>query len=307
MLWHPDGHLPLRKKGHGRSIMVSDIISELEGPLKGVDDNGKEIWAREIIFPGKNHDGYWTAEDMAAQFRKAIAIHKRNHPNRIGLWAFDNSSNHNCVAKDALVVSRMNLSPGGKQAVMRDTTVNGIHYTMVFPDDYEDESLRGKPKGMKQVLTDRGLWRNGLQKTCAMCRNDDIDPARVDCCAERILELQPDFAAQGSMLEEIAKEEGQFIIFYPKFHCEFNFIEMYWGASKRYTRQHCDYSFQGLQKLIPEALDSVPIETIRKYAWMAFRYMDAYRMGLTMEAAQRAVKQYKSHRRISENQMLEGL
>ena len=180
MLWHPDGHLPLRKKGHGRSIMVSDIISELEGPLKGVDDNGKEIWAREIIFPGKNHDGYWTAEDMAAQFRKAIAIHKRNHPNRIGLWAFDNSSNHNCVAKDALVVSRMNLSPGGKQAVMRDTTVNGIHYTMVFPDDYEDESLRGKPKGMKQVLTDRGLWRNGLQKTCAMCRNDDIDPARVD-------------------------------------------------------------------------------------------------------------------------------
>jgi hypothetical protein len=106
-------------------------------------------------------------------------------------------------------------------------------------------------------------------------------------------------------LEEIAKEEGQLIIFYPKFHCELNFIEMYWGAAKRYTRKHCNYSFKGLQSTIPKALDSVPIEAIRRYAWMAFRYMDAYRKGLTVEAAERAVRQYKSHRRISMNQMLE--
>ncbi|KFH70839.1 hypothetical protein MVEG_03686 [Podila verticillata NRRL 6337] len=102
--------LPLRKKGHGQSIMVSDFLSELKGPLKTVDGSGQVLRAREIINPGKkNYDGYWTAEDMAQQFRKAIAIHKRNHPNRIGLWAFDNSSNHNYAAKDALVVSRMNL------------------------------------------------------------------------------------------------------------------------------------------------------------------------------------------------------
>jgi len=306
MLWHPDGQLPLRKKGHGRSIMVSEFLSELEGPLKTIDDNGEVIRAREIINPGKNYDGYWTAEDMARQFKKAIAIHKRNHPNRIGLWAFDNSSNHNCVAKDALVVNRMNLSSGGKQAAMRDTIVDGIHYTMVFPDDFANESLRGNPKGMKEVLKDRGLWIHGLPKTCSRCRADDKHLDRVDCCAERILELQPDFVAQRSMLEEIAREEGQLIIFYPKFHCELNFIEMYWGASKRYTRKHCDYSFQGLQSIIPEALDSVPIETIRRFSWKAFRYMDAYRKGLTMGTAERAVKQYKSHRRISENQMLES-
>jgi hypothetical protein len=129
--------------------MVSDFLSELEGPLRTNDDNGKVIHAREIINPGKNHDGYWTSEDMARQFRNAIAIHKKNHPDMVGLWAFDNSSNHNCVAKDALVANRMNLSPGGKQAIMRDTVVNGIHYTMVYPDNYEVRSLRGQPKGMK--------------------------------------------------------------------------------------------------------------------------------------------------------------
>ena len=53
MLWHPDGQLPLRKKGHGRSIMVSEFLSELEGPLKTIDDNGEVIRAREIINPGK--------------------------------------------------------------------------------------------------------------------------------------------------------------------------------------------------------------------------------------------------------------
>ena len=60
---------------------------------------------------------------------------------------------------------------------------------------------------------------------------------------------------------------------------------MYWGASKRYAGKHCDYSFKGLQDVVPRALNSVPIETIRRYAWVAFRYMDAYRKGLTMEAA----------------------
>lgn len=45
-------------------------------------------------------------------------------------------------------------------------------------------------------------------------------------------------------------------------------------------------------------------KTIRKYAWMAFRYMDAYRNGLEGVEAERAVKKYKSHRRVTENQMI---
>ena len=53
------------------------------------------------------------------------------------------------------------------------------------------------------------------------------------------------------------------IIFYPKFHYELNYIEMYWGATKRYARMHCNYSWKGLQQVVPKALDSVSLKQIR--------------------------------------------
>ena len=31
-------------------------------------------------------------------------------------------------------------------------------------------------------------------------------------------------------------------IFYPKFHCELNFIERYWCGAKWYARENCGYS-----------------------------------------------------------------
>ena len=61
-------------------------------------------------------------------------------------------------------------------------------------------------------------------------------------------------------------QPGFFLDFYPKFHCEFNFIELYWGASKAYLRRHCDYTFAGLQRLLPIALSSVSVESIRRFA-----------------------------------------
>ena len=88
---------------------------------------------------------------------------------------------------------------------MKDNEVDGKAYSMIFPEDYEDASLRGKAKGMKLVLQERGLWKEGLRKKCADCKQE---PVRPDCCAQRILELQPDFQAQRSRLEEIADRAG---------------------------------------------------------------------------------------------------
>ena len=76
---------------------------------------------------------------------------------------------------------------------------------------------------------------------------------------------------------------------------------MFWGAAKRYARNNCDYSFRALEKIVPEALNSVSLEQIRRYARRSWRFMDAYRKGLTGIAALYTVKQYRSNRRIPEN------
>lgn len=298
LVWHPQNEMPLRKKGKGRSLMISDFLTETIGPL-ALDSEFRRRYpsvpakAREQISPGKNNDGWWTIDHLIQQVEtKAIPIFEAMHRNCVALFAFDHSTNHTAYAEDALVANSMNLDSGGAQKKMRDGFFNGNVQKMNFED--------GTPKGMKIILQERGLWSNGLRKICRECKAEGPKSSseRTSCCARRILELQPDFSSQKSRLQEVIESHGHHVIFYPKFHCELNYIEMYWGAAKKYTRDNCDYSWRGLLDTVPKALDSIPLLTIRKFARKSFRYMNAYRLGLTGHAAEFAVRKYKSHRRV---------
>jgi len=66
---------------------------------------------------------------------------------------------------------KMNRGPGGKQPVMRDTIIpsTGQPQSMIFLLNYEGvdkegNSLAGKPKGMEQILHERGLLAGLKQK-----------------------------------------------------------------------------------------------------------------------------------------------
>ena len=48
------------------------------------------------------------------------------------------------------------------------------------------------------------------------------------CCARSVLAAEQDFKEQKGRLQEELEFCGQLVIFYPKFHCELNFIERYW-------------------------------------------------------------------------------
>jgi hypothetical protein len=70
-------------------------------------------------------------------------------------------------------------------------------------------------------------------------------------------EEKPDFQEQKSLVQEVIEAAGHLCILLPKFHCELNFIEFYWGAVKKYLHDNCDYTFNTLKENMPKALKSV--------------------------------------------------
>ncbi len=102
---------------------------------------------------------------------------------------------------------------------------------MTFPATHA--KFPNEPKGAHQILTECGLYRSKLKFNCGLTPSKcDLDA--YDCCRRCILELQPDFHEQKSLVQEVIEAWGHLCIFLPKVHCELNFIEFFWGAVKRY-------------------------------------------------------------------------
>ena len=80
--------------------------------------------------------------------------------------------------------------------------------------------------------------------------------------------------------------------------CELNYIEYYWGAVKRYTRENCNYSFLELEHTVRAGFDSVSLRTIRRFANRARRWIDAYIGGLNEKQQAFVEMQKSSHRRV---------
>ncbi|KAJ7205486.1 hypothetical protein GGX14DRAFT_367159 [Mycena pura] len=241
--WVLNGEQPLLKKGAGQGHHTSQWINSVDGHM---------VEAGEGMDYGKNHEGWWNGEKFVEQIKsKFLPTFKARYPGAVAVVLVDNSQGHSAYPPDALRASVMKFRTGGKQPHMRDGWFvkdgRRVAQKMSFPANHRTASLRGKPKGMQQVLKERGLFRKGL----------------------------------------------------------INFIEYFWGAVKRYLREHCDYTFATLKENIPKAMASVSVELIRKWEHRAWRFIDAYSQGLGAKDAQAKVKEfssrkYKSHRRIPE-------
>ena len=120
-VWFEDGKPPLKTKGQGRTIMVSEFLCACHGRLCFGE---KE--ARRIIYPGANHDGYWDNDDLIDQLKAAIPIFEALHPGKQALFAFDNSTNHRRKADNALVANRLNLGDGWAASAKKQVTPGTI-------------------------------------------------------------------------------------------------------------------------------------------------------------------------------------
>jgi hypothetical protein len=171
------------------------------------------------------------------------------------------------------------------------------------------------------MLTERGLWDARMVLECKACQqnipleerrafyiDEEGNPLLADdsirftekCCARGCLRRQPDFAAQKEWLREVCENAGVQIIYYPKYHCEFNFIELTWGYMKASLRRICTFNFADLKEKIDGLLQpgaivtkdnekveiliqpgGIAIDRIRNFARFCYRFMDGYRKGLS--------------------------
>ena len=133
--------------------------------------------------------------------------------------------------------SKMNVNPGRKVPPTRDTSFTNFEGIVVQQRMVGNDS---KPRGLKFVLKERGLWLDGLRQKCKL--NPPTMPTPT-CCARHRLGAQPDFQNQKSILFEALEETRHLCDFLPKFHCELPPIENY-----------CDYSIHALRTTVSESL-----------------------------------------------------
>jgi hypothetical protein len=102
---------------------------------------------------------------------------------------------------------------------------------------------------------------------------------------------------QEEWLAEVVKRAGFNILFYPKYHCELNYIEMVWGWTKNYHRRKCTYNYKDLKIDLPTTiLGTLPIACFRRFSRYCLRFMSGYREGLEGTLLDYAMKKYGSHR-----------
>jgi hypothetical protein len=332
-VWMKKDAPPLRKKERGKGIMVSGFLTP-GGRLAVPEHITDEMLLDETLHPqwpckddGTPHrdamiyleygkDNYWTGDKMVDHaLTIALPIFRVAFPGCQALFAFDNASNHCCYKNDALLSAKMNLGPGGKQPYMRETFIHrlGRPQLMVWPDTLAIPAhLRGKQKGIMQVLKERKLWPENGRRSDGFnflleCPKDsnrtgcspdsNLSPG---CCARRVLAAEQDFQQQKGRLQEELESRGQLVIFYPKFHCELNFIERYWCGCKWYARENCQYSLTGLRETVPTALNSVTSSTIHRHYLHCVRILKAYESGAVYGTKEFKETVYKGHRQVAD-------
>src|SRR5882724_7498033 len=74
---------------------------------------------------------------------------------------------------------------------------------------------------------------------------------------------KPEFGSQCLHLEEFITFRGHICDFYPKFHCELNLIEQYWGATKFcYNKSLLTTNIEEMEKNMLRCLDDIPLSQI---------------------------------------------
>jgi hypothetical protein len=183
--------------------MVVGFVSADYGFLHSHDGNET---ACVIFKPGKNHDSYFTTEEIMEQAEKAMEILARDYPDEDHILIYDNMTTHLKCADNAISAHKM------LKNIPKEGTNWGIEVNAKGPDGkniyrphgkllkikirmghgtLEDGSLQdfyfldnhtraGVFKGMAKILEERG--HGDMSKVHAECPSFKCDPKVPRCC-----------------------------------------------------------------------------------------------------------------------------
>ncbi|THU85559.1 hypothetical protein K435DRAFT_685271, partial [Dendrothele bispora CBS 962.96] len=248
--YHKDVAAKMYQKGDGHSLMIADFVSCNFGWLCTPD--GRSV--REVMFPGKAKDGYFTAENILQQANAAIDLVNEMWPEYKHIFIYDNATTHLKRPDGSLSARKMPKGPSenfGVTVNKRDDNGNLIYNTdgslvktkiqmtgAKFSDGTPqnlyygpNEQLPGQFKGMVNILAERGI---DARKKPYECKCFKCKPLAIDCCCRRILLYNLlDFDFVVLFLETNCRNRGVEVIFLPNFHCELNPIELLlWDFAK---------------------------------------------------------------------------
>jgi len=136
-----------------------------------------------------------------------------------------------------------------------------VHQNLYYRDDHP--TMPNWFKGMAVILKEHGLYPAASLNV--QCEGFKCVVGAMSCCCRCAVFSQPDFASQKLALEELITSCGHICNFYPKYHCETNFIEMYWGAAKlQYHLSLKTTNMDKMQKNVQRCLDDVLLLQVRR-------------------------------------------
>ena len=179
-------------------------------------------------------------------------------------WALDTPSARKMVKNLKLCWTPCLGGPKMWDSVLPDGSIQSFYFANDHP------TMTGWFKGMKVVLEEWGLfWLQDNGKPLNReCKDFKCTKGAMDCCCCCILFNQPDFTCVKSHLEEVIMACRHLYDFYPKFHCELNYTEQYWGAVKLlYRSGPWLKKMDKMEKQVAACLDDITLLQIWRYGF----------------------------------------
>lgn len=159
------------------------------------------------------------------------------------------------------------------------------------------QEYAGVRKGIKQVLWERGLWKDGMS-----LKLDDDHPDCPELSASYVLSQCMDFKMEESVLEKIVHSYGELIEYVVKGHPEFAEcgIEYDQGLAKQHFRGHNLQNANKCEEDAKKAYHQITLLSAKQTTRKARAYMRAYAdgSGESHFLIEKFVQQVKCHRNI---------